>query len=190
MSVITTPTTINPTTANQISIWDGSEIVQKELKGFTIDGTTIQRPVFTKTNHTAATYTNTTTLVTLVGADVPVGNNEVVEFTHYIVYTTNLTSTGLSVSLGSSTPANGVYVYDVYSLAANITTNGGPRYNSSAAIVIPSSTTGTNCAIVRGLTFSSGGSFTLSLKLATDSTSNTTINIQSTGFTTYKVISN
>jgi len=106
-------------------------------------------------NHTSVTVNNTT--MTAVGnttIEQEEGLNT--EFTIYLHYTTGGTGQGLQFRIISVGAGTGTYWYD-YNFPITGSRVTGAIYNANTTITIPSSESGTNIAVIRGITKSSGG---------------------------------
>jgi len=106
-------------------------------------------------NHTSVTVNNTT--MTAVGnttIEQEEGLNT--EFTIYLHYTTGGTGQGLQFRIISVGAGTGTYWYD-YNFPITGDRIAGSIYNSNTTITVPSSESGTNTAVIRGITKSSGG---------------------------------
>lgn len=105
-------------------------------------------------NHTSVTVNNTT--MTAVGnttIEQEEGLNT--EFTIYLHYTTGGTGQGLQFRIISVGAGTGTYWYD-YNFPITGDRIAGSIYNSNTTITVPSSESGTNTAVIRGITKSSG----------------------------------
>jgi len=136
-------------------------------------------------NHTSVTVNNTT--MTAVGnttIEQEEGLNT--EFTIYLHYTTGGTGQGLQFRIISVGAGTGTYWYD-YNFPITGSRVTGAIYNANTTITIPSSESGTNIAVIRGITKSSGvgaGILHLQLQISAE-TGATSVTVVNTGITRY-----
>ena len=137
--------------------------------------------VIVLSNHLAVTSSNTT-MVQVSGTTIESEESEVKEFTIYLHYTTGATSQGLQFRINSTGTGNYWYDYNFPITGDRIT---GSIYNANTTITIPSSESGTNIAVIRGISKSAGvglGIFELNLQISAEDGSST-ISVLTTGAT-------
>jgi len=136
--------------------------------------------VSTITNHSALTVNNAT-LTNVGGTLIEEEEASSSDFTIYLHFTTGATSQGLQFRITNSGPGTYWYDYNFPITGDRIT---GSIYNANTTIVVPSSETGTNIAIIRGISKaeSTGGIFELQLQVSAEDGSST-ISILTTGIT-------
>lgn len=136
-------------------------------------------------NHTSVTVNNTT--MTAVGnttIEQEEGLNT--EFTIYLHYTTGGTGQGLQFRIISVGAGTGTYWYD-YNFPITGSRVTGAIYNANTTITIPSSESGTNIAVIRGVTKSAGlflGIFAIQLQVSAEDGAST-ITTLTTGITQF-----
>ncbi len=176
------PKAVVPTTAHQIMIWDGSTFVLKELVGFTSSSTQMTIPVTetSLTNH-GSINVNNTSLTTVTNAGISEDNGSNSAFTIYLHYTTDATTEGMRFRLEPTGTGTFWYDYDFPITGSRVR---GIIYNANTTIVIPSSETGTNVGIIRGISKSGGGAFSIALQVSAEDGSSS-ITTLTTGVTQY-----
>lgn len=133
------------------------------------------------TNHVAVTSSNTT-MVTVFGSVIECEEGEDKEFTIYIHYTTGTTSQGLQFRINNTGSGTFWYDYNFPITGSRVT---GSIYNANTTITIPSSESGTNIAVIRGISKSAGvglGIFELNLQISAEDGSST-VSVLTTGAT-------
>jgi len=134
-------------------------------------------------NHSAVTVSNTT-LTTVGGTLIEQEDGLNEPFTIYLHYTTGATSQGLQFRIVPS--GSGTFWYD-YNFPITGDRVSGAIYNANTTITIPSSESGTNIAVIRGIVKSSAvgaGIFSINLQVAAEDGSST-ITTLTTGVTQY-----
>lgn len=182
-SGVTLTSNTSGSTAIKIAGADGIYIHKSTTNDTLIIGNNDGR-VFT--THAAVTVTNSTTQTSVGGALVEVEDAQSVEFTIYLRYTTGGTNQGLQFRMNPSNSSIGTFWYD-YDFPITGGHQTGSVYNANTTITIPSSESGTNMAIIRGISKSSAvgaGLFGLQLQIsAEDGASN--ITTSTTGITRF-----
>ena len=134
-------------------------------------------------NHTSVTVNNT--IMTSVGnTTIEEEDGLFTSFTYYLHYTTGATSQGLQFRIVPS--GSGTFWYD-YNFPITGSRVSGTIYNANTTITIPSSESGTNIAVIRGIVKSSAvgaGIFSINLQVAAEDGSST-ITTLTTGVTQY-----
>lgn len=134
-------------------------------------------------SHSAVTVSNTT-MTTVSGTLVEQEDGLNEPFTIYLHYTTGATSQGLQFRLNPS--GSGTFWYD-YNFPITGGRTSGAIYNANTTITIPSSESGTNIAVIRGIAKSSAvgaGIFSIELQVSAEDGSST-ITTLITGITQY-----
>lgn len=125
------------------------------------------------TNHSAITVTNSTTQTPVGGTLIEVEDGLNFPFTIYLHYTTGSTSQGLQFRLNPS--GSGTFWYD-YNFPITGSRVSGSIYNANTTTTIPSSESGTNIAVIRGIVKSSAigaGIFSIQLQVSAEDGSST-----------------
>lgn len=180
--IVIIPKAVTPTTAHQVMIWDGSTFKLKELVGFTSSSTQMTIPVAETSimNH-GSINVNNTSLTTVTNAGVAEDNGSNSAFTIYLHYTTDATTEGMRFRLEPTGTGTFWYDYDFPITGSRVR---GIIYNANTTIVIPSSETGTNVGIIRGISKSGGGAFSIALQVSAEDGSSS-ITTLTTGVTQY-----
>lgn len=182
-----TGATISSNTSGSTSIKlagrDGTYILRSATNDTLFFGNNNTRTTFQ--NHSAVTVSNTTMTV-VGGVHIELEDGLDKSFVIYLHYTTGGTSQGLQFRLINNGLGTGTYWYD-YNFPITGDRQTGAIYNSSSSITIPSSESGTNIAVIRGVAKSTGvgtGIFELELEISAEDGASTVTTL-TTGITQY-----
>ena len=183
VSGVTLTSNTSGSTTVKIAGKDGTYIHKSATNDTLIIGNNNTRNILT--NHSAVTV-STTTLTDVGGTLIEQEDGLNEAFVIYIHYTTGATTQGLQFRLISANPSRGTYWYD-YNFPITGGRQTGAIYNASTTITIPSSESGTNIGIIRGVSKSNAvglGIFDLRLQISAEDRSST-ITTLTTGVTQF-----
>ena len=183
VSGVTLTSNTSGSTAIKIAGKDGTYIHKSATNDTLIIGNNNTGNILT--NHSAVTV-STTTLTDVGGTLIEQEDGLNEAFVIYIHYTTGATTQGLQFRLISANPSRGTYWYD-YNFPITGGRQTGAIYNASTTITIPSSESGTNIGIIRGISKSNAvglGIFDLRLQVSAEDGSST-ITTLTTGVTQF-----